>query len=271
MKALEWAPPGMKLMVRAAKYRDLPGYKVIIAGSRTIHVRRAKELIREHWKHALGLYQARVDYVISGCARGVDTAGEELAVELTGRKAARFPITSEDWERMGPSAGPSRNIDMMTCANTLFMIWDGQSRGSRHMLGLMRRCATGPSTRSRSRARGSQQRQQRSHLFLFAFDHVLPVGAPAYNFSSRRSSRQSSREPTRARARRAASVSAASALVASVASSVARRPSRPWTHVVIVGSRPRRPARSRAVFQPHRSSSGPDARTLPASISWTPN
>lgn len=124
----------MKLLGRSYELRQEPGFKVIIAGSRHIDVGRAKELIREHWKPALGLYRALVTRVISGCARGVDTAGEEMAVELTGRRAARFPA---DWEGLGRAAGPSRNIDMMSCADALFMIWDGRSRGSRHMLGLM--------------------------------------------------------------------------------------------------------------------------------------
>ena len=127
-------PPSTKLATRAFKLRKVPGFKVIIAGSRHIHVETAKGLILDHWKPALGLFRARVTHVISGCASGPDTAGELLAEQLTGRAAVRFPA---DWERLGKSAGPSRNIDMMSCADALFLIWDGKSRGSRHMLTLM--------------------------------------------------------------------------------------------------------------------------------------
>jgi hypothetical protein len=125
----------MKLAAKAAKLRQTPGFKVIVAGSRHLDTDRACEILREHWKQALGLFRARVDRIVSGaCPTGVDPAGERLAVELTGRKAALFPA---DWNGLGKAAGPSRNIDMMSCADGLFLIWDGSSRGSSHMLHLM--------------------------------------------------------------------------------------------------------------------------------------
>ena len=131
----DWIQPNLKLASRAAKYRDTPGFKVIVAGSRTFDVERVKDLVREHWRRALTLFGSNVSHVISGaCPTGADRAGEELALELTGREAVRFPA---EWSRLGKAAGPSRNIDMATCANALFLVWDGRSRGSRHMLALM--------------------------------------------------------------------------------------------------------------------------------------
>lgn len=137
MKAAYFVPTkaSMKLMRRAQKLRAEDGFKVIIAGSRHLDTRRAVALIREHWKPALGLYRARVSHIVSGaCPTGVDPAGEQLAFELTGRDAVRFPA---DWDGLGRGAGPSRNIDMMSCSDALFIIWDGRSPGSRNMLGLM--------------------------------------------------------------------------------------------------------------------------------------
>lgn len=129
-----WVAPSTKLAVRALKLRKEPGYKVIIAGSRHIDQTRAKKLIHEHWKTACGLYRSHVTHIISGCAPGPDTAGIELALKLTGRDAVKFPA---DWDGLGKAAGPMRNIDMMSCADALFILWDGKSRGSRHMLTLM--------------------------------------------------------------------------------------------------------------------------------------
>lgn len=74
-----------------------------------------------------------VTEVVSGCARGVDQCGERYAIEY-GINIKRFPVTREEWTRIGPSAGIKRNLRMAEYADGLLAFWDGQSPGTRHMI-----------------------------------------------------------------------------------------------------------------------------------------
>ena len=75
--------------------------------------------------------------IISGGARGVDTLGEQLA-ELYGFKLEVYPA---DWDRYGKSAGYRRNITMAQIADIGICLWDGKSRGTRHMINTVERLA----------------------------------------------------------------------------------------------------------------------------------
>ena len=68
--------------------------------------------------------------IISGTARGADTLGERYAQER-GYAVERFPA---DWEHAGKSAGFIRNAQMASIADALIAFWDGQSRGTAHMI-----------------------------------------------------------------------------------------------------------------------------------------
>lgn len=119
---------------KAARVRKIPGFKIIIAGSRHLDPKVVKRIIREHWKDVCKQMGAKPDYIISGGADGTDKAGELVAKRLTGRKAIVFEA---NWKLLGKSAGPSRNLDMVSVAHGLLIIWDGKSRGSNHILGCM--------------------------------------------------------------------------------------------------------------------------------------
>ena len=73
--------------------------------------------------------------VVSGCARGADTLGEQWAY-LRGVPVKKFPA---DWDRHGRRAGFVRNAEMAGYGSHLVLFWDGKSRGSQHMLNLARR------------------------------------------------------------------------------------------------------------------------------------
>lgn len=104
--------------------------KVIIAGSRNIEDR---ELIRREmnnlWRQ-IGPFE-----VVSGTARGVDSISASLAVRA-GIKVHEFPA---DWKRYGKSAGYKRNVEMAEFADYALILWDGQSRGTKHMMDIMRK------------------------------------------------------------------------------------------------------------------------------------
>jgi hypothetical protein len=73
--------------------------------------------------------------VISGRALGVDRLGEEWA------KKNNIPIEwyPANWDRDGKAAGPLRNVRMAEKADALIAVWDGESRGTAHMISTARK------------------------------------------------------------------------------------------------------------------------------------
>lgn len=74
-----------------------------------------------------------VTEVVSGCARGVDILGELYAFHH-GLPTRQFPAL---WDIYGKSAGYRRNLVMADNADQLIAIWDGKSRGTKHMIDIM--------------------------------------------------------------------------------------------------------------------------------------
>lgn len=73
--------------------------------------------------------------VISGTARGADKLGEMWAAEHK-VPCEHFPA---DWNRHGKAAGYRRNEQMAESAEALIALWDGVSRGTKHMIDIARR------------------------------------------------------------------------------------------------------------------------------------
>ena len=101
--------------------------RVIIAGSRSI----TDQSLVEKAVQESGF---RIDVVISGGARGVDSMGEEWA-SANGKPVKRF---LPDWERNGKSAGFIRNDLMVKAADALVAITTG-SRGTAHTISAAKR------------------------------------------------------------------------------------------------------------------------------------
>ena len=97
--------------------------KVIIAGSRTL----SNPLLITQAIEESGF---EVTEVVSGCAQGVDRAGEDWAA-LNNIPVKRFPAK---WHKHGRQAGWLRNKEMAVYADALIAIWDGKSKGTRHMI-----------------------------------------------------------------------------------------------------------------------------------------
>lgn len=102
--------------------------KLIIAGTRTLKVagHEIADIIE-----SLDLAPTEV---VSGLCRGPDSAGLFYAIS-NDLKTKRFPA---NWAKHGKKAGIIRNMEMAKYADVLLLIWDGKSKGSKHMLATMK-------------------------------------------------------------------------------------------------------------------------------------
>lgn len=104
--------------------------RVIIAGSRgitdSVMVKTCIDLA------IASLTDKPITTVLSGTASGVDSIGEEWAKE-NNIPIERYPA---QWGKFGRSAGYKRNEEMAGLADGLILIWDGESKGSGHMLAI---------------------------------------------------------------------------------------------------------------------------------------
>ena len=105
--------------------------KVIIAGSR--HITDISALIA-------GINQSgfNITEVVCGCARGVDTLGENWADENNVPVKSFSPNWYDNEGNYDRTAGNKRNEVMGRYADALIAIWDGISPGTLHMIKFMK-------------------------------------------------------------------------------------------------------------------------------------
>jgi len=97
--------------------------KTIIAGSRNItDYSFVSDVIK-----VSGIYITRI---ISGGARGPDKLGIRYAID----HKIPYDVYEPDWDKYGKQAGFLRNCEMGDNADALIAIWDGYSRGTKHMI-----------------------------------------------------------------------------------------------------------------------------------------
>lgn len=72
----------------------------------------------------------RPSAIISGMARGADSLGVRYAEEHN-IPVLEFPAM---WNKLGKRAGMIRNIQMLDAADAVVAFWDGQSKGTGHMI-----------------------------------------------------------------------------------------------------------------------------------------
>jgi hypothetical protein len=103
--------------------------KTIIAGSRTIFDFKVL-------KAGLRLFEREqpepISEVVCGTAIGIDSLGRTWA-RSQGIPVKEFPA---NWDLYGKRAGYLRNAQMAEYADALLAIWDGSSKGTRHMIDL---------------------------------------------------------------------------------------------------------------------------------------
>jgi hypothetical protein len=101
--------------------------KVIVAGSRTFD---NYELLKNTMQE---LYPLTDVEVICGGARGADSLGAIWA----GYHKTNIHMFPADWDAYGKKAGYIRNREMGRFADEAVVFWDGQSKGTQHMINIM--------------------------------------------------------------------------------------------------------------------------------------
>lgn len=104
--------------------------KTIIAGSRCY------ENCELSVDEAVGKSGFKITEVVCGMARGADLSGKSWA-EQAKIPVKEFPANWRPKGIKGPmdrAAGYKRNIDMGNYAESLIAVWDGRSRGTKHMI-----------------------------------------------------------------------------------------------------------------------------------------
>ena len=105
------------------------GFRVIIAGTRyfndyAVLCAVCDRLLADKVKQGFQIV------IVSGGCAGADMLGEAYAKER-GYQVKRYPA---QWERYGKKAGRIRNAEMANNADALIAYWNGESRGTRHMI-----------------------------------------------------------------------------------------------------------------------------------------
>lgn len=101
--------------------------KVIIAGGRTFN---DYDSLLQKCDYFLS-QQTEIE-IVSGTANGADKLGEKYGNEK-GYPIKQFPA---DWDKFGKSAGYKRNEEMAKYADALIAFWDGNSKGTKHMINI---------------------------------------------------------------------------------------------------------------------------------------
>lgn len=70
--------------------------------------------------------------IVSGGARGADALGERYAKE----RGYALKVFTADWDKYGKAAGYIRNDEMSQYGDALISFWDGESKGTGHMIEL---------------------------------------------------------------------------------------------------------------------------------------
>lgn len=105
--------------------------RTIIAGSRNV---KKYETVVTAIRQAV-VKGFRPTCIISGGAIGVDTLGEKFAREF----GFALEVYPADWNKYGNRAGVIRNEEMAKDADALIAIWDGKSKGTKHMIDVANR------------------------------------------------------------------------------------------------------------------------------------
>ena len=113
---------------------ETPTFKVVVAGSRSIQdIKHVIDALDQAKKGGYIPEGARLE-IVSGGAMGVDTLARYVAEKFG------FPLSEikPDYSRHRRGAPFKRNTEMAIYGDVLVAVWDGESRGTQHMINQMR-------------------------------------------------------------------------------------------------------------------------------------
>ena len=101
--------------------------KVIIAGSRNFNN-------YDFLQNKINKLKLNITEIVCGEAKGADLLGKQYGINNN------IPVKSfpAEWDKYGKSAGYIRNKEMAEYADYLIAFWDGESKGTNHMINIMR-------------------------------------------------------------------------------------------------------------------------------------
>ena len=100
--------------------------RVIIAGGRDFGDADAMRWILGNLRASYGHELV----ILQGDAKGADTLAKDMGREF-GMTVECYPA---DWDQYGKAAGALRNQQMAANADILVAFWDGESKGTKHMI-----------------------------------------------------------------------------------------------------------------------------------------
>jgi hypothetical protein len=110
--------------------------KLIVAGSRTAtDYKQTHDAIVDIIHDNLICCEAQELVLISGNARGPDSH----AIRFGEEHDFKVEIYPAEWDKYGKSAGYKRNELMAEKATHLLAIWDGESKGTKHMIDIAKK------------------------------------------------------------------------------------------------------------------------------------
>jgi hypothetical protein len=110
--------------------------RLIIAGSRSILDKELVfSIIKDQISKLENKYNFKINSIISGGAKGIDTFAEDYSKKYN----YNFKLYPAYWDTFGKKAGYIRNVEMAKNADILLAIWDGKSKGTKHMIDIAKK------------------------------------------------------------------------------------------------------------------------------------
>lgn len=100
--------------------------KLAICGSR--HLKQNFDL--NYLESIINKLNISVTEIVSGGAKGADKVAELYAA----KQSLKLKIFHAQWQTFGISAGTVRNKQVVDYANYVAVLWDGKSKGTRHVI-----------------------------------------------------------------------------------------------------------------------------------------
>ena len=107
--------------------------KYIVAGGRDFNNYNLIKLCLDAYHTQQSCPDFNIDTIISGCARGTD----QLAIQWAKENDVPIIYCPACWDEYGKSAGFIRNAEMGDMADAAICFWDGNSKGTAHMIKTM--------------------------------------------------------------------------------------------------------------------------------------